>query len=142
MAIRRTALEHIGYFDEDRFPVGYGEEDDLCIRAANAGYACGIATNAYVFHSKSASFTKERRTILSAEGRKMLNATYGPDRLSGMSSYMLHHRALRQLRRKFRVLQKEEAKKRRKQSMERRAVDLAFPPAVPGHYDSQPEVRS
>jgi len=142
MAIRRAALEHIGYFDEDRFPVGYGEEDDLCIRAANAGYACGIATNAYVFHSKSASFTKERRTVLSAAGRQALNATYGADRLSGMSSYMLNHRALRMLRRKFRMLQNEEAKKHRKQSKERPAVNLAFPSAVPGRHDVRPEIRS
>jgi GT2 family glycosyltransferase len=104
LAIRRSALEHIGYFDETSFPLGYGEEDDLCIRAADAGYACGIATNTYVFHSKSASFTAERRTILSATGRAALNAKYGPDRLAGLSSYMLHHGALRLLRRKIRSL--------------------------------------
>jgi GT2 family glycosyltransferase len=142
LAIRRAALEQIGYFDETNFPLGYGEEDDLCIRAVNAGYVCGIATNTYVFHSKSASFTAERRTVLSASGREALNAKYGADRLAGMSSYMLNHRALRLLRRKIRMLQKEKASERRKAPGKRQAAMNAPIPPVSGHRQLHSEIQS
>lgn len=97
-ALRRRVLDEIGYFDEQRFPLGYGEEDDLCLRVAEAGYVCGLATNTYVFHSKSASFTSERRQLLSAAGQAALTAKYGAERLTALTEYMRHHPGLRALR--------------------------------------------
>src|SRR3546814_16309874 len=38
MYIRRAMLEDVGLFDEQAFPVGYGEENDLCMRAIDAGW--------------------------------------------------------------------------------------------------------
>ena len=38
MYIRRAALQAVGLFDEEHFGKGYGEENDFCIRAAQAGW--------------------------------------------------------------------------------------------------------
>ena len=106
MAVRRKVLDDIGYLDEQRFPLGYGEEDDLCLRAAEAGYVCGLAANTYVFHTKSASFTSERRNLLSAAGQQALREKYGPEWLTAATDYMRDHPGLRSLRVKLRPLER------------------------------------
>lgn len=106
MAVRRKVLDQIGYFDEQLFPLGYGEEDDLCLRAAEAGYVCGLAMNTYVFHTKSASFKSERRKVLSAAGQQALKDKYGTERLTAATDYMRNHPGLRNLRVKLRPLER------------------------------------
>lgn len=70
--VRRAVIESVGYMDEENFPVGYGEENDFCMRAADAGFALAIADDTYVFHAKSKSFGHERRKDLSAKGSETL----------------------------------------------------------------------
>ncbi|MBK8805548.1 MAG: glycosyltransferase [Bacteroidales bacterium] len=70
--IKRELITKIGYMDEEHFPVGYGEENDFCIRAADAGFKLAIADDVYVFHAKSKSFGHSRRTELSKQGSLML----------------------------------------------------------------------
>lgn len=71
--IRRKVYETIGGFDELSFPEGYGEENDFCLRAADAGFDLKIATNSFVYHSKSASYTddKRRQKLMKAGGLKL-----------------------------------------------------------------------
>jgi len=64
MYIRRDALDEIGAFDEDAFPRGYGEENDFCMRAVKTGLRNVISPYAYVFHVRSASFGKEKETLI------------------------------------------------------------------------------
>lgn len=66
--IARPVIDAIGLMDEESFPLGYGEENDFCIRAADAGFEMAIADDVYVFHAKSRSFGHERRKQLSREG--------------------------------------------------------------------------
>ena len=56
MAISRTALETIGFFDEQTFGHGYGEENDFSMRARAAGLRNVLCDNAYVVHHGAASF--------------------------------------------------------------------------------------
>lgn len=70
--IRRQAFLDIGGFNEAAFPTGYGEENDLCLRAAAAGWKLVVADQVYVHHVKSASFGAERRAALQAEGGEAL----------------------------------------------------------------------
>ena len=70
--IRRQVIDAIGYMDEASFPAGYGEENDYCIRASEAGYYMAIADDVYVFHAKSKSFGHKNRKKLSAEGSQQL----------------------------------------------------------------------
>ncbi|NNK97914.1 MAG: glycosyltransferase family 2 protein [Xanthomonadales bacterium] len=56
MAVSREAIKHIGLFDEDAFGLGYGEENDFCQRAEQAGFRNVVCDNAYVAHHGGASF--------------------------------------------------------------------------------------
>lgn len=75
MYIRRDCLDIIGKFDEAAFPVGYGEENDLCMRAVRAGFEHVIDDRTFVFHARSASFGKAK-TSLYAAGRAVIRERY------------------------------------------------------------------
>ena len=79
-AIRRDVINDIGVFDEEAFPRGFGEEDDYCTRAVDAGWSLSIATNTYVWHEKSGSYSSESRRDLVASGREVFLALHGEQR--------------------------------------------------------------
>ena len=78
--IRRSVIEKVGYMDEENFPIGYGEENDFCIRVADAGFELAIADDVYVFHAKSKSFGHEKRTLLSQQGTDNLKRKHTPEK--------------------------------------------------------------
>lgn len=82
--IKREVIDKIGFMDEENFPIGYGEENDYCIRAADAGYELAIADDTYVFHAKSKSFGHSRRTKLSKQGSENLNKKHGADKFKSL----------------------------------------------------------
>ena len=76
--IARAVFDAVGLYDEDAFPMGYGEETDLCLRARRAGYRLVLADDAFVFHHKSVSFGATARQRLSrAGGLEMTNKHAG-----------------------------------------------------------------
>lgn len=56
MFMRRAAIDRIGLFDEAAFGRGYGEENDWCMRATQAGWQHVICDDAFVAHEGGASF--------------------------------------------------------------------------------------
>ncbi len=56
MYIRRAALNDVGRFDAKTFGLGYGEENDFCLRAAARGWRHMLACDTYVFHEGNVSF--------------------------------------------------------------------------------------
>jgi len=54
--IRRAALDAVGIFDEAAFGRGYGEENDFCLRATEAGWRNVLCDDAFVLHRGGASF--------------------------------------------------------------------------------------
>jgi len=56
MYVTRAALNDVGLFDELTFGKGYGEENDLCMRAAARGWKNVQALDTFVFHSGETSF--------------------------------------------------------------------------------------
>lgn len=80
--IRRAVINAIGFMDEENFPVGYGEENDFCIRAADVGFELAIADDIYVFHAKSKSFGHERRKVLSEQGSSNLKKKHTPEKFN------------------------------------------------------------
>ena len=56
MAISLNAMRRIGLFDEETFGRGYGEENDFCQRAEQAGMRNVLCDDAYVVHHGGASF--------------------------------------------------------------------------------------
>ena len=97
--IRKEVYRTIGGFDEQSFPEGYGEENDFCFRAADAGFNLMVATKAYVFHSKSASYKdSERRQRLMASGARKLREKHTEDRLAQAIHMMEGHPLLQSSR--------------------------------------------
>lgn len=102
--VKRSVIDSIGYLDEQAFPIGYGEEDDYCLRAGNAGFICGIATDAYVYHVKSVTFTSERRKTLAKEGGVALRAKHTRARVAKSVAVAQHHPELVRMRTRLQEL--------------------------------------
>lgn len=97
--IRRSVYLDIGGFDEEAFPKGYGEENDFCLRAGNAGYDLVVCTNAFVFHEKSASYNDDSsRQTLMRNGSIMLKKKHSEDRLTQAIKAMEGHPLLVRMR--------------------------------------------
>lgn len=96
--IWRRVLEKIGYLDEEAFPRGYGEEDDLAMRALNAGFTHAVATHCYVYHAKSKSFGNKDRDALAAAGGKVLRQRYGEKRVHLAVRSMLKNPMIQKVR--------------------------------------------
>jgi GT2 family glycosyltransferase len=75
--VTREVIDKIGLFDANSFPNGYGEENDYCFRAADAGFGLVIATHTYVFHAKSKSYTDDLRVLLMQAGSAAFRQRYG-----------------------------------------------------------------
>ncbi len=97
LAVRREVIEDIGFLDEVFFPEGFGEEDDYCLRAVDAGWTLAWAINTYVWHEKSASYGSLRRQKLVQRGKERSNARYGVQRRA------IAVRSARELRRSLRL---------------------------------------
>ncbi|MCX4028850.1 FkbM family methyltransferase [Endozoicomonas sp. SM1973] len=59
MYLRRDCLNDVGYFDEETFGKGYGEENDWCQRALKAGWKNTHQLNVFAFHKGGVSFADE-----------------------------------------------------------------------------------
>ncbi|MEK6328731.1 MAG: glycosyltransferase, partial [Actinomycetota bacterium] len=77
LCIKRSVIDRIGTFDEEHFGDGYGEENDYCLRATEAGFRLAIATRSFVFHAKSRSYGDDRDD-LSKLGGEALRAKHRP----------------------------------------------------------------
>lgn len=73
--VRRTCIEEIGPLDSTAFPVGYGEENDFCMRALHAGFEHVMDDRTYVYHKRSASFGNSKSAHY-ARGRATLAERY------------------------------------------------------------------
>jgi GT2 family glycosyltransferase/glycosyltransferase involved in cell wall biosynthesis len=63
MFVRRAMLDALGGFDE-AFGAGYGEENDLCMRAAAAGWRNVVADDAFVLHTGGRSFERQKDALV------------------------------------------------------------------------------
>ena len=73
--IRRALLNTIGYFDEVAFGRGYGEENDLSVRAQRAGFVDILDDATFIYHKGQASFLGDTEQ-LSKENTKALLGKY------------------------------------------------------------------
>ncbi|MCI5049741.1 MAG: glycosyltransferase [Rickettsiales bacterium] len=81
-AVKRGVIDAIGYLDEETFPKGYGEENDYCLRAADAGFNIAIADDAYVYHATSQSFGVKAREKLTKYAHHAIRSKYSEARLN------------------------------------------------------------
>jgi GT2 family glycosyltransferase len=103
--LRKSMLDEIGGFNEAAFPQGYGEENDLCLRAVDGGYDLKIATNSFVYHVKSASYSDDaRRQQLMRNGSQKLRELHGEDRVTRAIRTMEGHPLLVRMRQQAQAL--------------------------------------
>lgn len=62
--IKRDLIDDIGSFDYKKFPRGYGEENDFCMRAVEAGWVNIVDTKTYIYHQRSASFKDSKYQLM------------------------------------------------------------------------------
>lgn len=89
MTVKSDVIDVIGLLDEDLFPNGYGEENDYCFRADDAGFILAVAVNAFVYHRKSVSYSdNELRVKFMNSGMTELVKKYGSKRIEYSVAYM------------------------------------------------------
>ena len=78
MYVRRDALSKVGLFDVENFGKGYGEENDFCQRALEAGWRNVHALDTFVMHSGGVSFgdSKSPREQAAMEILRRMHPTY------------------------------------------------------------------
>lgn len=71
MYIRREVLNLVGYFDEEKFGKGYGEENDFSFRCLDYGYKNLLCTRAFVYHKESQSFSSKKEQLIKENSKKL-----------------------------------------------------------------------
>ncbi len=76
MYIKREVLRRIGLFDAETFGRGYGEENDFCYRAEQAGYHHVMCDDTYIYHTGTTSFLSEEKKAYILAHEKILRERY------------------------------------------------------------------
>lgn len=76
MYIKREVIEQIGNFDAEAFGKGYGEENDFCYRAIQAGYYHVMCDDTFILHTGTSSFDSSEKRKNIKEHEKVLDAKY------------------------------------------------------------------
>ncbi|MEM6933920.1 MAG: glycosyltransferase family 2 protein [Pseudomonadota bacterium] len=129
MALSRPLLQTVGLFDEERFPMGYGEENDLTFRAMDAGFLCSVAIDCFVYHAKTKSYTPAIREKYNLAGQVQLHDLHGRERVMQAVVSTQNHPVLRIIRSEAETAFSENG-----------WSDLAETPLQPNHA-SEPELR-
>lgn len=75
MFIKREVLNNVGYFDEETFGKGYGEETDFSFRCLDYGYKHVLCDSVIIYHKEKQSFSEQRQELV-AEHEKIIIDRY------------------------------------------------------------------
>ena len=75
MFVRRDSLNDIGHYDDAKYPRGYGEENDFCMRAWRSGWSNLVTDKVHIWHHGSKSFGSEKVSLLES-GLRQLSLDY------------------------------------------------------------------
>lgn len=64
MYIKRVALNKVGFFDEESYGKGYGEENDFCCRCMEFGYYHILCDDTFIYHKGSMSFKEDKNKYI------------------------------------------------------------------------------
>ena len=105
LILRRKLLDEVGLFDEENFGQGYGEEDDLVLRARNAGWKMALADDVYIYHAQSKSYSDDQRHALSERAGKILRSKHGEKIISQGVSFCQQDPVLEGIRARAHILE-------------------------------------
>ncbi len=86
MAISRHAIRELGFFDQELFGLGYGEENDFSLRAIRAGYRNVLCDDVYVAHQGGCSFSPRGLSPNEQSMQRLLSRH--PDYLTTISAFI------------------------------------------------------
>ena len=98
LLIKRQVLDSVGYFDEECFGAGYGEENDYALRARSQGWQMRLADDADVYHAQSKSYSTEARRQLSERAFAVLVQKHSQGLIDAGVHYCRQDRTLRGIR--------------------------------------------
>ncbi len=104
LMIRKALIDEIGYFDEENFGQGYGEEDDFTLRAGKAGWEKAIADDVYIFHAQSKSYSNSRRFALTRISGEKLRNKHGIDLIANSVAFMNPNRVMEGIRSRANIM--------------------------------------
>ena len=90
LLLKKAMLSETGLLDEENFGKGYGEEDDLVLRARKLGWEMALADDVYVYHAQSRSYSSEKRKALSKRAGKILMEKHGQEIIQQGVDYCLN----------------------------------------------------
>jgi glycosyltransferase involved in cell wall biosynthesis len=133
LLINQALIQQIGYFDEETYGDGYGEENDYCLRAQQAGWQIAVADDAYVYHAQSKSYSHRRRLELVERSDRALVTKYGPQVMSNSAQRCRDDRVMNGIRARAQVMsQREELREKGGQLWEGQRILIILPIADPG----------
>ena len=86
MYLKRDCIKDVGYFDEKTFGLGYGEENDFCLRASKKSWTHILAADTFVYHKGGVSFGA-KSNARKVNAQRTINKLY-PEYEALISSYM------------------------------------------------------
>ncbi len=104
LLLRRELIQEIGYFDEESFGAGYGEEDDYTLRARRAGWSLALADDVYVYHAQSRSYSDEQRKALCDRAGVILAQKHGQHIIDESVAFCRQDRVLAGIRARSRAM--------------------------------------
>ena len=133
MMIRHQMMDQIGYFDEENFGVGYGEENDYCLRARQAGWQLALADDTYIYHAQSRSYNQDRRRKLSQRASTRLTQKHGQFIIDEGTTDCRENRILEGIRSHSRyIIEREELLQQGRERFANRRVLFVLPIWVSG----------
>lgn len=73
MYITRNCLDQVGYFNASFFKEGYGEENDFCMRAVDAGFKNLLCADTFIYHKGGVSFAEKADILCDLAQKKLKN---------------------------------------------------------------------
>lgn len=102
MFIKREVINEVGFFDEKKWGMGYGEENDFSLRAQQAGWKNVASVGTYVQHVGSVSFAESSSEFIQINLKK-LNGIY-PEYAANVNSFIVND-PLREYRNKAAMIE-------------------------------------
>jgi GT2 family glycosyltransferase/glycosyltransferase involved in cell wall biosynthesis len=128
LMIRRALIGEIGYFDEENFGQGYGEEDDFNLRAGKIGWKNVIADDVYIFHAQSKSYSNIRRYALTSQSGEKLRNKHGVSLIANSVAFMNPNRVMDGIRSRTNVmLEREETLERGREGFSGKRLLIILP---------------